>query len=171
MASIQTSSLPDQSLLWRYRENGAYTDCYFTIISGQLSQAQFVEAFYTTRLFKLERMLLSLLLSRPSTDAQAHQLAMGSVDHFAAWDVEARADNQLLLSDFQGRTRSWLMSVVDSSKNSTWLYFGSAVVPVIDKQSGKSKMGFAFGALMGFHRLYSRALLHLAVTRLNSNKF
>ncbi len=166
MASIQTCKLPDKALLRRYQDSGAYTDCYVSEITGQVSQAQFVEAFYTTPLFKLERLLLSLLLARPSTDLQARGLAEGSIEGFAAWSVEDRALNQLLLKDFQGRTRSWLMSVVDSSGHSTRLYFGSAVVPIVDRITGESGMGFLFKALLGFHRLYSRALLRLAVSRL-----
>ena len=48
----------------------------------------------------------------------------------------------------------------------TRLYFGSAVVPVVSRQSAKAEMGFAFRALLGFHKLYSRALLGAASARL-----
>jgi hypothetical protein len=48
----------------------------------------------------------------------------------------------------------------------TRLYFGSAVVPVVDETSGQARMGLAFKALLGFHRLYSRALLSAAHSRL-----
>jgi hypothetical protein len=34
----------------------------------------------------------------------------GELAKFSAWRVEASAPNQLLLCDFMGRTRSWLMS-------------------------------------------------------------
>jgi len=51
-------------------------------------------AFYTTLVFKLERLILKLAVSRPSTDAQAKQLAAGSIDEFSAWHVEARSENQ-----------------------------------------------------------------------------
>ena len=125
-----------------------------------------MEAFYTTAVFKLERLLLSWFIARPSTDAQARELATGHLNSFAAWNVEARETNQMLLTDIQGRTCSWLMSIPISASRSTTLYFGSAVVPIVDRHSGRSRMGHAFRALLGFHRLYSRVLLRAAVNRL-----
>jgi hypothetical protein len=168
MSAIQTCELPQIALLNKYKQQGSYTDCYFMDLPRAISQAEYVEAFYTTGLFKVERAILSVLVAKPSTDLQAMQLAAGETDHFAAWSVEGRVPNQLLLCDFQGRTRSWLMSVVDDRSNParTRLYFGSAVVPIVDKVSGKKSFGFAFYALMGFHRLYSRSLLASARARL-----
>ena len=87
-------------------------------------------------------------------------LAEGDIDMFAAWSVEARTENQLLMCDFQSRTRSWFM-VTDKR-----LYFGSAVVPVRDPETGEKSLGSTYSALLGFHRLYSRALLYFAVRRL-----
>lgn len=128
--------------------------------------AEFVETFYTGRLFKLERWLLRVFLSRPSTDLQAQQLALGEVNEFAAWRVEARATDQLLMSDIGGRTRSWLMVAPSDVPGHTRLYFGSAVVPAVNPVTGKSSLGFGFTALLGFHKLYSRALLSAAAARL-----
>lgn len=161
MTAIQTGELPQVALLNKYKQEGAYTDCYYTDMPRFISQAEYVEAFYTTAIFKLERMILSILASKPSTDLQVKQLAIGEAGNFAAWSVEGRAPDQLLLCDFQGRTRSWLMSVVDEKSDSinTRLYFGSAVVPKIDPASGRKYLGFAVHALMGFHRLYSRTLM------------
>jgi len=163
MTSIQACELPSESLLRKYQRDGAYADCYATQIGRRVSHSEYVEAFYTTWLFKLERRLLAWFVSRPSTDAQAAQLAAGGLDSFAAWSVEARAADQLLMCDFQGRTRSWLM--VEGGE-STRLYFGSAVVPVVDARSGVRSMGAAFRLLLGFHKLYSRALLSSARSRL-----
>ncbi len=172
MTSIQTGELPQIALLNKYKQQGAYTDCYFIDLPCTVSHAEYVEAFYTTRLFKVERAILSALVAKPSTDRQAKQLAAGEAEHFAAWRVEGRATNQLLLCDFHGRTRSWLMSVVDeiASPGKTRLYFGSAVVPAFDKASGNKSMGFVFHALMGFHRLYSRSLMASAHARLQRRK-
>jgi hypothetical protein len=119
-------------------------------------------------LFKVERFVLATLVSRSSTDIQAKQLASGEVESFAAWNVEGKAGHQLLLCDFLGRTRSWLMTGADEQSNpsSTRLYFGSAVVPQLNTKTGQASYGFAFHALLGFHRLYSRALLRSAVSRL-----
>jgi hypothetical protein len=137
MFSIQRCELTQGALLSKYQHGGAYADCYVTEAARRVSHAEYVEAFYTTILFKVERLLLSWLVSKPSTDVQASQLAAGTLSSFAAWSVEARSANQLLMSDFQGRTRSWLM--VSSAENSdfeeTRLYFGSAVVPAVSARS------------------------------------
>jgi len=166
MTSIQACELPDDALLRRYLSGGAYTDCYVTEVARVISHSEYVEAFYTTAVFKLERLLLSWFVARPSTDGQAKELALGKRTSFAAWSVEAREPDQLLLSDFQGRTRSWLMCVPASNNQATRLFFGSAVVPVVDRRMGEARMGSAFRALLGFHKLYSRVLLRAAVTRL-----
>jgi hypothetical protein len=168
MNVIQSGELPREALLNKYKQEGAYTDCYFIDISYAVSQAEYVEAFYTTKLFKVERLILALLVQRPSTDAQAKLLALDEAKKFAAWSVEGRTPDQLLLCDFMGSTRSWLMSTVTKNDDSsiTRLYFGSAVVPKIDRASGRASFGIAFHMLSGFHRIYSRALLRSACSRL-----
>ena len=132
-----------------------------TEIHGSVSHQQFVTAFYTTTLFKLERVILKWAVSRPSTDADAQQLASGTIDAFAAWHVEKRSENQLLMCDLHGRTRSWLMVAPLKTDRGqvTRLYFGSAVVPVKSASTGTPAIGVGFRALLGFHKLYSRALL------------
>ena len=165
MNRVRSASVPEHSLLQRYAGSGAYVDCYATEASAPATHAQFVEAFYTTPLFKLERLLLGLLISRPSTDAQATELAQGKRGSFAAWQVEARASNEVLLR--AGRTRSWLM-VASLPGGSTRLLFGSAVVPKRSSTSGRRRLGAGFHALLGFHKLYSRALLLSARSRLSS---
>ncbi len=167
MDSIQPGELPQGALLEKYKQQGAYTDCYSVVVPRPISHSEYVEAFYTTPLFKVERFILATLASRPSTDNQARQLATGEVESFAVWSVEGRAKDQLLLCDFLGRTRSWLMSATDEKHNPacTRLYFGSAVVPERHTENGQ-EFGFGFHALLGFHRLYSRALLRSAVSRL-----
>ena len=143
--------MPADSLLQKYAQSGAYTDCFSTAITRQITLAEFVEAFYTTWLFKLERTILRVAVSRPSTDAQAQALARNELDKFAAWYVEDRAGQQLLMCDFRDQTRSWFMLAPGR------LYFGSAVIPVQRP---------AFRWLLGLHRLYSRALLAAARSRL-----
>ena len=91
-----------------------------------MSHAEFVEAFYTGGLFEVERLLLRVFISRPSTDLQARQLAAGALNAFAAWRVEARAVDQLLLRAIDGRTRSWLMVSAAEEQGWTRLYVGSA---------------------------------------------
>ncbi len=161
-------AVPPGASLARYVVFGAYVDCYTTHLPHTVSQCEFVEAFYTTPVFKIERWLLSRFLARPSTDAQAGQLARGESDAFSAWTVEAREDRQLLMGDFSGRTKSWLMvePAGDGGTGGTRLYFGSAVVPVVRRKTGKPALGMMFRALLGFHKLYSRVLLGAARARL-----
>jgi hypothetical protein len=163
--TIESCELPPSALLRKYVYEGAYTDCYVTRIAASVSLAEYVEAFYTTAPFKLERFILRWVVSKPSSDSDARRLALAEVDSFAAWRVEGRGADQLLLCDFRQSTRSWLM-VAPAERNATGtrLYFGSAVVPVRTK-SGAAHMGFVFKALLGFHKLYSRVLLGAARSR------
>ena len=157
-------ALPDTALLQRLRDGGAYTDAYAVDVAEVVAHARFVEAFYTTWVFRLERAVLAVAMARPSTDAQARALARGERDDFAAWRVEARSDGQVLLRDVRGRTCSWLMC--EPVAGGTRLYFGSAVVPVRDPRSGRPALGPGSAALLGFHRVYSHVLLWAAVVRL-----
>ena len=157
---IEKCTLPENALLQEYVRNGSYTDCYSITLDEEVLLANYVTAFYTTWLFKLERLILRWAIARPSSDAQAAQVAAGSINKFAAWTVEGRADGQLLMCDFQKRTRSWFMVA------GRRLYFGSAVVPVRDPDTGEKSLGSTYSILLGFHRLYSRALLHCAKSRL-----
>ena len=145
-----------------------YADCYFADMAGVVTHARYVEAFYTTRIFKLERLILQWLVSKPSTDAEARSLAAGAVDRFAAWRVEARSKDQILLCDFRGRTRSWLM-VAPLTPGTTRLYFGSAVVPETNPSTGETSLGGSYRSLLGFHKIYSQVLLSAARSRLEAS--
>lgn len=171
MTTIRSCPIPDDALLLAYRENGSYADCYCVEVDRPVKHAELVQAFYTSWLFKIERFILKWSVRRPSTDEDARQLALGAREHFAAWRVEKRAENQLLLCDFTGRTRSWLMTTaIDANTvTCTRLHFGSAVVPRIDAQTGAASLGAGFHALLGFHRLYSRLLLRAACANLPSS--
>jgi hypothetical protein len=164
VSDIAAAALPPGALLGRYATGGGYADCLTASVPGHVTQAAYVEAFYTTALFKLERFALAVLLARPSTDAQARRLARGEIARFAAWTVEAREADEILLCDFLGSSRSWLMSAPDtaSATPATQLYFGTALVP----RRGARGLGLAFRALVPFHRLYAPALLRAAIRRL-----
>jgi len=166
MRTITTCNLPSTALLRKYNDGHSFTDSYCTEVDGTIPLATFVEAFYTTPLFKLERFILTWLVQRPSTDEQARALAAGKANTFAAWHVEDRKDSQLLVS--AARTRSWFMvePVARPEGAATRLYFGSAVVAKAGALGSKPELGFAFSALLGFHKLYSRALLSAARSRL-----
>ena len=119
-------------------------------------------------MFRLERFILKWLAKKPSSDDDVDRLARGEAQAFAAWTVEDRALDQLLLCDLRGKTRSWLM--VESGDEETRLYFGSAVIKDTEQEDGSADMGGSFRLLLGLHKLYSKALLSAATKRLRKNK-
>lgn len=167
MTRVAASPMPAKALLARYAERGAFTDCFKTTIDREIQFPSYIVAFYTTPLFRVERFILRWLAKRPSSDEDVRRLGAGATTEFAAWTVEARSEDQLLLCDMLGRTRSWLMAVPDTRPSgNTVLYFGSAVVPRRSSESGKPRMGAGFSVLKGFHYWYSKALLAGAASRL-----
>jgi len=146
--TVMIRDLPAAALLQRYAQDPkCYTDCLTKDVSGQVDLATFVTAFYTTRLFKAERFILGLF-GRPGTDGTAADVAQGHTASFAAWTVEARDGQQLLMCDMGGKTRSWFMVAPEGA--GTRLYFGSAVV---------NKDHWLAKGLMPFHQWYARALM------------
>lgn len=164
MNDIRTGPLPEHAFLRKYAQDGAYTDCYYVDLARHVSHDEFVTAFYCSRVFRAERALLGLFARRPASDADAARLGRGETSRFSIWDVEAREPGQVLMREFTGATRSWLMS--ENTGAGTRLYFGSAVVPRRASPSGEPQFGFAFHALKGFHHSYSRALLGSACAAL-----
>ena len=150
--------LPADALLARYGPPH-YTDCFTAVVAGDVSLGEYVYAFYTAPLFRCERMILRLI-GRGSSDADADRLVKGAQDSFAAWSVEDRTDNQLLMCDFQSRTRSWFQ--VAPATAGTRLHFGSAVTTDADKDAPPPR----FRILLGLHRVYSKLLLRGAIRRL-----
>ncbi len=159
---VTKEALPADSLLSSYACNGNYTDCYVTEVAGDISLARYLDAFYKGWLFRIERKLLAWFVDRPSTDTDVERLAEGSAEDFAAWSTEQRRDNEILLCDLRGKTRSWLKVDTHLRKTApiTTLYFGSAVVA----SGGQPEAAFRW--LLGFHKLYSRALLAGARSKL-----
>ena len=171
LLSVSKTTLPENALLQRYCNSENYTDCYTSVMRGEILHSEFIYAFYTTWLFKIERALLKRFVAKPSTDQQALKLAQGARDDFSAWIVESRCDNQLLMSDFHGRTRSWFMSerCYVEDKYCSRLYFGSAVVSPKNKGAANISHRLVLNGLLCFHKLYSRSLLNCAVHRLNNS--
>ena len=162
---IKLDSLPELFLLVKYEEKH-YTDCFCIEIEKKLSFQEYVEAFYTTPLFKVERFILRFI-GKPSSDLIAKQLAQDQTNKFAAWTVEQRTENQLLLCDFMQKTRSCLMT--ESKNGKTKLYFGSAVIFELSKKNNTLKEPLGFSLLSWFHLIYSKALLRAAFKRLNKD--
>jgi hypothetical protein len=162
MLSIEKCPVLQNTFLENYLIDGNYVDCYTTIIDKQVSFSEFVFAFYTTWLFKTEAFILKYTVRKPSSDVDAKKLANAEIDAFAAWTVESRSENQMLMCDMASRTRSWFM--FENVEDKTKLYFGSAVVP---KKRGEG-LGFIFTLLLGFHQIYSILLLYFAKRKLLS---
>jgi hypothetical protein len=161
---IVRRELPPDALTRKDRELGAYTDCYTIDVALRVSHAAYVEAFYTSWAFKLERFVLKWLVAKPLTDDEARRLSRVECDAFAAWTVDARARDQVLLVDFMRRTTSWLM-VAPLDEMHTRLFFGTVIMPVRER-TGPPSIGFAFSALVPFHKAYSRVLLGAAAANL-----
>jgi len=155
MFTVTKSDLPPDTLLQSYADRAdCFTDCFYVEIQGDVPFAQYAMAFYRTWLFRTEKWILDRTVKRPSDDGVLAAVANGSGQAYAAWDVEDRRADQLLLADVSGgRTRSWLMA--KPMGDVTRLYFGSAVVP---PREGAG-LGPVFTALLGFHNLYSYGLL------------
>src|SRR3990170_6794867 len=98
MPAIQARPLPPDSLLARHSRPGDRTDCFTIDVPGTVGLEAFVEAFYTSRGFLPERLVL-YLVGRGASAADARALAQGGADRFAAWQVEARATSELLPLD------------------------------------------------------------------------
>ena len=167
ISGITRTPVPRIASLADYdRLEHGYADCYTARVSVACGLDDFLIAFYTSGVFKVERLILGLL-GLASSDEEATKLARGEIDSFAAWTVESRDTDQILLADIRGNTRSWLM--VESLGSGTTLFFGSAVLP--RKVDGVSRPpAWIFRALLGFHQLYSRVLLRAAVRLVEINK-
>lgn len=154
---ISEADLPDGALLARYADRSdCFTDCYVADLGRDIEFGTYLCAFYSTWVFAPEKALLRLVLGRPARDFDILPVALGDKDRFAAWDVETRGTDEILLCDLSGGTRSWFK--VEGSR----VYFGSAVVP---PEPGV-ELGRLFKALLGFHKVYSRALLRAAVAKM-----
>jgi len=172
MNEVVARRLPEHSLLLAYHSIGDYTDCFTMDVAGDISLQRFATAFYTSRLFKRERFILKWLMGKPSSDRDVDRMAAGSVDRFAAWTVERRTPDQLLLCDYQGRTRSWLMvePITAGADAGTRLSFGTGVVSVRDRRTGRKSMPLPFRLLLGFHLRYAKALLRSAIVKLQADQ-
>jgi hypothetical protein len=166
---IVRSAPPTDALLVTHRGRhperwGGYHDCFRICVSGRVTLQQFVVAFYTSPLFRLERALLRMFLAVPSSDADAYALAGGTRDTFATWYLGARTPTELLMCDRYERTRSWFR-VGPAGDGGTELCFGSAAAGR-RRANGSFMMSPSSRALLGFHVLYSQLLLQAAARSL-----
>ena len=167
MFSVTREPVADDALLKTYRGGlrperwGKYGDCFSVTVDRAVSLADFVFAFYTSPVFRMERLMLRAFIGVPSGDSDARALADGAAASFAVWYVGKRTATQLLMCDRYERTRSWFR-VVPLSGGITRLQFGSAVAAARGDRAGTMEFGGTFRLLLGFHVLYSQALLRAA---------
>ncbi|MDP5253806.1 MULTISPECIES: hypothetical protein [unclassified Vibrio] len=156
--------VPDASLLGKYKQRNAFTDCYSTVVTIPVTLPEFIDAFYTTWWFKLERWLLALFCRQSSTDKQVSQLARAQTSDMSVWRVESRTETEILLSAWH--TRSWLCVQSEQTSShvviSTNLLFGSAVIP----SRSNGQFALLFHLLGGVHRWYAKCLLAAAAKQL-----
>ena len=160
-------TVPEDALLKTYRGGlrpecwGKSGDCFAVTVEGITDLAAFVFAFYTSPVFRIERLILCLLAGAPSTDTEARRLADGVGTTFAIWRVGERTATQLLMCDRYERTRSWFR-VVPLNDGRTLLQFGSAVASKSGSRPATRTSGSAFRLLSKFHVMYSQVLLNAA---------
>jgi hypothetical protein len=171
MFSITREAVPEDSLLKTFRGGahperwGGYADCFEVSVDRTVTLSEFVHAFYTSPAFRVERLLLRLVIGAGSSRSDARAVAEGSATRFAAWYVGERSATQLLMCDRYERTRSWFQ-VVPIAGNRTRLQFGSAVAAARDHRSDPEPRDRGFRIMLRFHVLYSQVLLHAAKTKL-----
>jgi hypothetical protein len=178
MFSITQETAPEDALLKTYRGGvhpehwGRYGDCFSVRIDREVSLADFVYAFYTSPVFRIERWLLRAFIGARSSDVAAWALADGTAASFAAWYVGERTATQLLMCDRYERTRSWFrIAALDGG--GTLLQFGSAVAAVAaarDPGTGARAQSRGFRVMLGFHVLYSQILLNAAKASLERTR-
>jgi hypothetical protein len=168
---IEQQAVPSDSLLKTYRGGarpehwGLQGDCFAVVVDAPITLSDFVFAFYTSPVFRVERGILRFLAGASSTDAGARGVAEGSGTTFAIWRVGERTATQLLMCDRYEKTRSWFQVVPMEGGVATVLRFGSAVSSSRHRETGTLSMGRWFQWLVGFHVLYSRILLSSARRR------
>lgn len=116
--------VPQGSLLAEFGKAKGHRDCFMREVPGEVSLPQFIERFYCSMAFRPERLVLSLI-GKGASNADAAALARSDAASFAAWNVIARSQDEILLQDFQQSTASWLS--VQPAENGTKLLFGSWV--------------------------------------------
>ncbi len=143
-------------------------DCFCATVPASVSLSDFVFAFYTSPVFRIERWILAVVAGARSTDAEAQALTTGSGESFAVWRIEARTETQLVMGDRYGRTRSWFRVV--PTEDGTLLQFGSAVAARREGSSGDTQPSVVFRLLLRFHVVYSQLLLWAAKKRVDAGE-
>ncbi len=164
MFKSRQSPLPEGSFLARYLDReGAYTDCFRVDVPGGPDLPAYIETFFDSWVFRLERRVLTLAGKGPATRKTVEALAHQDAQRFAAWIVRERDDSQILMEVPRTPIRTWLRVLPsDEQPGHVRLYFGSALVPPHRTDGAPARLGPLFRWTTGLHKLYSHILLDAA---------
>jgi len=162
--TIQATEIPSSALLYGHVERGEYADAFYTDITYSADLSEYIRAFYSSRVMRVERFILKFI-GKPSSADQVEKLATGEISELAVWSVAERRKNEILLPDSYDRTCSWLM-VSYPSTGKTRLHFGTGVHRMRQQGEGATSLNLFFRATIGFHLLYSKVLLRSARNQL-----
>lgn len=145
-ASLRSSSITPEGLLGS--ASTPHKDSYsITKSSDESDIKNYARAFYTSPLFKIERLILKYGLGYSITDEQILNTDFNIGDKVLLWEVVGRTKDEVMLrfkhNDFSGLT--WMKIEEDKLK------FGSGLD---DATSISLKLSLAF------HYLYSRMLIY-----------
>lgn len=156
MFTVSQCPLPDTALILRHADRpGCLHDCFRASLLRPVSLPDLIEAFYTSRAFAPEALILRLTTGCDTGRDAARAIAEGQSDRFVMWQVEDRSETQLLMAVGSGPIRSWWM-VEPQEDGTTKLYFGSAILP---RPGPDPKATVLFRATHWLHKLYARTLL------------
>jgi hypothetical protein len=133
-----------------------YSDCFTITVPSRISLQQYVQAFFTCPVFRVERMLLPVATS----DSEAEAISRGTSGRFGVWSVLERTDDELLatwsVDGYSMHGATWFR-VIEVPGDATRLEFGSSVTP---------SEGLWLLPMMWFHVWYSRVLLRCTANNL-----
>lgn len=164
MITVKRIGVPEGSFLKAYEgREGCETDCFQADVPGHPDIDRFVHIFFDTWVFRIERRLLALLGEDYATSEDVAALAGRSSDTLAAWTVQDRSADEIILAFKRPRGRTWLQATqLDGSLGSTRLRFGSALLPNIDSEGQTASISWGLKIGLPLHRLYARLLLAAA---------
>lgn len=120
MVQVIATTLPKSACLNDYEHHaGVYTDCFQTELPKGGTLESYINAFFNTWLFRIERMILSTAAKKPVSDEDIARLAQGTSNTMSAWQVERRDADQILLEVPQPPIRTWLMRSGEGEKTSS----------------------------------------------------
>ena len=164
---VRVADPPELSLIIPYESMpGFYIDCFAVDLPTHCSLEAFLKAFYTSWIFRLERLILRLALRVPTSSDDLSAMLSGASDKFAVWIIEERQADQMIAKAVGGsnRTRSWFR-VLSRDDGGTRLFFGSVLEPEPSLEGAPPRLGLMFRAGIGAHRLYARVLLAAAARK------